>query len=124
MSWINPHAKTDAWLERDRKQKAEREKALKEERETKQLRRENKERTRSRKWLDQCQKLADIIKKEREIKQTDLIERSEIGFPSFLKLKPHFLEMNPDIIYNKKEKKYFFNNNNNNKVSLSFSDES
>ena len=124
MSWINPHAKTDAWLERDRKQKAEREKALEKERETKQLRRENKERTRSRKWLDQCQKVADIIKKERETNESDLLEQSGLSIWVFKKLKPHFLEMNPDIIYNKKEKKYFFNNNNESKVSLSFSEES
>ena len=123
MSWLNPHAKTDAWLERDRKQKAERDQALEEHREIAKLKRETTERKRSRDWLDKCQKIADIIKKERETNETDLIEQSGLSIWTFLKFKPHVLRLNPDIIYNKKEKKYFFNNNNN-KVSLSFSDES
>ena len=120
----DPNFHPKMWWDRKRKQDAEKKKALEEARETAQLKRETTERKRSRKWLDQCQKVADIIKKERETNESDLLEQSGLSIWVFKKLKPHFLEMNPDIIYNKKEKKYFFNNNNESKVSLSFSEES
>ena len=119
----DPNFHPKMWWDRKRKQDAEKKKALEEARETARLKRETIERKRSRDWLDKCQKIADIIKKERETNETDLIEQSGLSIWTFLKFKPHVLRLNPDIIYNKKEKKYFFNNNNN-KVSLSFSDES
>ena len=119
----DPNFHPKIWWDRKRKQDAEKKKALEEARETARLNKENKERKRSRDWLDKCQKIADIIKKERETNETDLIEQSGLSIWTFLKFKPHVLRLNPDIIYNKKEKKYFFNNNKK-EVSLSFSDES
>ena len=62
----DPNFHPKMWWDRKRKQDAEKKKALEEARETAQLKRETTERKRSRKWLDQCQKVADIIKKERE----------------------------------------------------------
>ena len=119
----DPNFHPKMWWDRKRKQDAEKKKALEEARETAQLKRETTERKRSRKWLDQCQKVADIIKKERETNETDLLEQTGLSIWVFLKIKPHVLRLNPEIIYNKKEKKYFFNNNKK-EVSLSFSDES
>jgi hypothetical protein len=80
----------------------------------------NKERKRSTKWLVQCESLANIIKKEREINETDLLEQSGLSIWVFKKLKPHLLELYSEIDYIKKEKKYSYNNNN--EFSLSFLD--
>ena len=58
MAWINPHAKTTAYLEREEKKRAEREELLAKEREINRLTNLNKERKRSKKWLEQCENLA------------------------------------------------------------------
>ena len=120
MAWINPHAKTTAYLEREEKKRAEREELLAKEREINRLTNLNKERKRSTKWLVQCESLANIIKKEREINETDLLEQSGLSIWVFKKLKPHLLELYSEIDYIKKEKKYSYNNNY--KFSLSFLD--
>jgi len=120
MAWINPHAKTTAYLEREKKERAEREELLAKEREINRLINLNKEKKRSRKWLEQCESLANIIKKERVINETDLLEQSGLSIWVFKKLKPHLLELYSDIDYIKKEKKYSYNNNN--ELSLSFLD--
>jgi len=120
MAWINPHAKTTAYLEREEKKRAEREELLAKEREINRLTNLNKERKRSTKWLVQCESLANIIKKEREINETDLLEQSGLSIWVFKKLKPHLLELYSEIDYIKKEKKYSYNNNN--EFSLSFLD--
>ena len=120
MAWINPHAKTTAYLEREEKKRAEREELLAKERETNRLTNLNKERKRSKKWLEQCENLANIIKKEREINETSLLEQSGLSIWVFKKLKPHLLELYSEINYIKKEKKYSYNNNI--EFSLSFLD--
>ena len=120
MAWINPHAKTTAYLEREEKKRAEREELLAKEREINRLTNLNKERKRSTKWLVQCESLANIIKKEREINETDLLEQSGLSIWVFKKLKPYLLELYSEIDYIKKEKKYSYNNNN--EFSLSFLD--
>jgi len=119
MAWINPHIKTTAYLKREEKKRAEREELLAKEREINRLTNLNKERKRSTKWLEQCESLATIIKKEREINETDLLEQSGLSIWVFKKLKPHLLELYSDIDYIKKEKKYSYNNN---ELSLSFLD--
>ena len=121
MAWINPHAKTTAYLEREKKERAEREELLAKEREINRLTNLNKERKRSKKWLEQCESLANIIKKEREINETSLLEQSGLSIWVFKKLKPHLLELYSEINYIKKEKKYFFINNES-EFSLSFLD--
>ena len=119
MAWINPHAKTTAYLEREEKKRAEREELLAKEREINRLTNLNKERKRSTKWLVLCESLANIIKKEREINETDLLEQSGLSIWVFKKLKPHLLELYSEITYSKKKKKYSYNNN---ELSLSFLD--
>jgi hypothetical protein len=86
MAWINPHAKTTAYLERKEKKRAERE---------------------------------ELFAKEREIKETNLLEQSGLSIWVFKKLKPHLLELYSEITYSKKKKKYSYNNN---ELSLSFLD--
>ena len=120
MAWINPHIKTTAYLEREEKKRAEREELLAKEREINRLTNLNKERKRSTKWLEQCENLANIIKKEREINETSLLEQSGLSIWVFKKLKPYLLELYSEIDYIKKEKKYSYNNNY--KFSLSFLD--
>ena len=120
MAWINPHAKTTAYLEREEKKRAEREELLAKEREINRLTNLNKERKRAKKWLEQCENLANIIKKEREINETSLLEQSGLSIWVFKKLKPHLLELYSEINYIKKEKKYSYNNNI--EFSLSFLD--
>ena len=120
MAWINPHAKTTAYLEREKKERAEKEELLAKEREINRLTNLNKERKRSKKWLEQCENLANIIKKEREINETNLLEQSDLSIWVFKKLKPHLLELYSEIDYIKKEKKYSYNNNI--EFSLSFLD--
>tara|TARA_R100001244_G_scaffold86619_1_gene66116 strand:+ start:325 stop:690 length:366 start_codon:yes stop_codon:yes gene_type:complete len=121
MAWIPRGAKTKAWIEREEKKRAEREELLAKEREINRLTNLNKERKRSKKWLEQCENLANIIKKEREINETSLLEQSGLSIWVFKKLKPHLLELYSDIVYYKKEKKYFFIDNESG-FSLSFLD--
>ena len=120
MAWRNPHAQTTAYLEREKNERAEREELLAKEREINRLTNLNKERKRSKKWLEQCESLANIIKKERDINETSLLEQSGLSIWVFKKLKPHLLELYSEIDYIKKEKKYSYNNNN--EFSLSFLD--
>ena len=119
MAWINPHAKTTAYLEREKKERAEREELLAKEREINRLTNLNKEKKRSGKWRKQCEVLANIIEKEREINETSLLEQSGLSIWVFKKLKSHLLELYSEIDYIKKEKKYSYNNN---ELSLSFLD--
>jgi len=120
MAWINPHAKTTAYLEREKKERAEREELLAKVKEINRLTNLNKKKNRSTKWLVQCKGLAIIIEREREINETDLLEQSGLSIWVFKKLKPYLLELYSDIDYIKKEKKYSYNNNY--KFSLSFLD--
>ena len=120
MAWINPHAKTTAYLEREKKERAEKEELLAKEREINRLTNLNKEKKRSGKWRKQCEVLANIIEKEREINETSLLEQSGLSIWVFKKLKPYLLELYSEIDYIKKEKKYSYNNNY--KFSLSFLD--
>ena len=120
MAWINPHTKTTAYIDREKKERAEREDVLAKEREINRMKKENTDKKRSRKWLEQCESLANIIKKEREINETNLLEQSDLSIWVFKKLKPHLLELYSEIDYIKKEKKYSYNNNI--EFSLSFLD--
>ena len=108
----NPHAKTTAYLEREEKERAEREELLAKVKEINRLTNLNKEKKRSGKWRKQCEVLANIIEKEREINETSLLEQSGLSIWVFKKLKPYLLELYSDIDYIKKEKKYSYNNNN------------
>lgn len=120
MAWINPHAKTTAYLEREKKERAEREELLAKVKEINRLTNLNKEKKRSGKWRKQCEVLANIIKKERDINETSLLEQSGLSIWVFKKLKPYLLELYSEIDYIKKEKKYSYNNNI--EFSLSFLD--
>ena len=67
-------------------------------------------------WKVQCIELSKIVKREREITETSLLEKSELSFWTFKKLRPQFLQMFPHIIYNKKNKIFIWIDND----SLSF----
>jgi len=120
MAWIPRGAKTKAWIEREKKERAEREELLAKVKEINRLTNLNKEKKRSGKWRKQCEVLANIIEKEREINETSLLEQSGLSIWVFKKLKPYLLELYSEIDYIKKEKKYSYNNNN--EFSLSFLD--
>ena len=62
-------------------------------------------------WKVQCCRLAQIVKKEREITETSLLEKSELSLWVFKKLRPQFLQLFSHIKYNKKQKKFYYNNN-------------
>ena len=62
-------------------------------------------------WKVQCIKLSEIVKKERVITETSLLEKSELSLWVFKKLRPQFLQLFSHIKYNKKEKKFYYNNN-------------
>ena len=119
MSIYDPHIKTSAFLKRE---KEEKEKKLEEIERLKVVSRIKKEvaaKKRSSKWTRDCENLIEIIKKEREISQTDLLAHSNLSIWVFNKYRPHLIEHYKHLIsFNKKEKKFSFINNNSSSLSL------